>query len=118
MTLLKEGLNKIRDLINADVDYGQLGTGTTASTENDTGLETEDATTLLALSGSTVADQIIKFTYTLPNTGGTSTTYTEFELQESSAPTNYDRIVFTGIAFVSSGSEDIIITKKYFIKSL
>lgn len=117
MTITIEGLNKIRDLINADIDKGQLGTGTTASSPNDTSLETADATTLLALTSQTVADRMIKFIYTLPNTGGTSTTYTEFELQESATPTNYDRIVFTGLAFTSGGSEDIIITKKYFIAS-
>ena len=118
MTMLNEGLNKIRDLINADIDKGQLGTGTTASTPTDTALETPDASTLLTLSSQTVADKMIKFIYTLPNTGGTTTTYSEFELQESATPTNFDRIVFTGIAFTSGGSEDVIITKKYFIKAL
>ncbi len=118
ITLLNEGLNKIRDLINADIDKGQLGTGTTASAPTDTGLETADATTLLALTSQTTADKMIKFIYTLPNTGGTTTTYTEFELQESATPTNYDRIVFTGLAFTSGGAEDIIITKKYFIQSI
>jgi len=39
-------------------------------------------------------------------------------LQESGTPTNYDRIVFTGIDFVNGGSEDIIVTKKYFITSI
>jgi len=118
VTLLNSGLNKIRDLINADIDKGQLGTGTTGSSADDTGLETADATTLLALDSQTVSDKMIKFTYILPNTGGSTTTYTEFELQESGTPTNYDRIVFTGIDFVNGGSEDIIVTKKYFITSI
>ena len=116
--MLDEGLNRVRDLINADIDKGQLGTGTTASAPTDTGLETADASTLLALTSQTTADKMIKFTYTLPNTGGTTTTYTEFELQESGTPTNYDRIVFTGLPFTSGGSEDIIIIKKYFITSV
>ena len=116
--MLNEGLNQIRDLIVADIDKGQLGTGTTAPTATDTALETADATTLLALDSVTTSDRMIKFTYTLPNTGGSSVTYTEFELQESSGPINYDRIVFTGIEFTSGGSEDIIVTKKYFIKAI
>jgi len=118
MTLLLEGINRIRDMISADIDKGQLGTGTTAPTENDTGLETEDATTLLALTAKTTANKTVKFDYTLLSTGGTSSTYTEFELQKSATPVNYDRIIFTGIAFTSGGTEDLIISKKYFIKAI
>ncbi|KKM91340.1 hypothetical protein LCGC14_1229510 [marine sediment metagenome] len=118
MTLLIEGLNRIRDLIYDDIDKGQLGTGGTLSLESNTGLETADATTLLAVSNKSKADKTIKIDYTLLSTGGTTTTYKEFELQESATPTNYDRIVFTGISFTNNGAEDLIISKKYFIKSV
>ena len=118
MVVLLEGLNKFRDLVKDDIDKGQLGTGTTAATESDTSLETADATTLLALTTKTTSNKTIKFDYTLPSTGGTSTTYTEFELQESATPTNYDRILFTGVAFTSGGTEDLIISKKYFFKGI
>ena len=116
MTMLIEGLNKIRDMIYDDIDKGQLGTGGTASAETDTGLETEDAATLLDLNAKTTSDKMIKFDYILLSTQGTTTTYKEFELQESTTPTNYDRIVFTGLSFTNNGTEDIIISKKYFIK--
>ena len=118
MTLTREGLNRIRDLIFDDIDKGQLGTGGTASLESDTSLETPDATTLLAVSNKTKSDKTIKIDYTLLATGGTTTTYKEFELQESATPTNYERIVFTGRSFISGGTEDLIISKKYFIKSV
>ncbi len=118
MTLTGEGLNRIRDLIYDDVDKGQLGEGGTASKESDTGLETADATTLLALDLTTKTDKTLKFDFTLPSTGGSTTTYKEFELQESATPTNYDRIVFTGVPFTSGGTEDIIISKKWFIRSV
>jgi len=118
MTLLLEGINRIRYLISDDMDKGQLGTGTAAATENDTGLETADATTLLALTSKTTSNKTIKVNYTLPSTGGTTSTYTEFEVQESATPTNYDRILFTGIAFTNGGTEDLIISKKYFIKAV
>lgn len=117
MTLLNEGLNRTRDLIHDDIDKGQLGTGGTASTPDDTSLETEDATTLLAIT-KTKSDKTIKFDYTLVSTGGTTTTYKEFELQKSSIPTHYDRTVFTGISFVNNGTKDLIISKKYFIRSV
>lgn len=118
MTLTGEGLNKIRDMIYDDIDKGQLGTGGTASSESDTGLETADATTLLTLSSKTKTDKQIKFDYTLPSTGGTTTIYKEFELQESATPTDYDRIVFTAVNFTSGGAEDLIISKKYFIRAV
>ncbi len=68
---------------------------------------------MLDLGTTTKSDKQLKFTFTLPSTGGTTTTYKEFELQESATPTNYDRVVFTGISFTNAGTEDIIISKKY-----
>ena len=115
MTLLIEGLNRIRDLINTDIDKGQLGTGTSVSTENDTGLQTADAVTLLAVT-KTTADKQINFNYVLPSTGGTTTTYTEFELRKDATPVNYDRVVFTGISFTTNGVEEISVIKRYFIR--
>ena len=115
MTLLLEGLNRTRDLINSDIDKGQLGTDGTASVESDTGLISADATTLLDIS-KTISDKQIKIKYTLPSTGGTTTTYKEFEVQQSSTPVNYSRIVFTGIAFTNCGSEDLIISTRWFFK--
>lgn len=117
MTILNEGLNRVRDLVSDDIDKGQLGTDGTASTPSDTGLITADATTLLALTQSKT-DKLIKFIYTLPSTGGTTTTYKEFEHQESATPTNYDRIVFTGVSFTTGGTKDLIFTRKYFFKSV
>ena len=115
MTILLEGLNRIRDMINADIDKGQLGTGTNASTEEDTGLQTEDSTSLKTTTNS-VASKQINFTYTLATTEGTTGTYTEFELQKSATPVNYDRVVFTGISFTKNGSEEISVVKRYFIR--
>ena len=116
MTMLIEGLNRIRDMIYDDVDKGQLGTGGTASAESDTGLETADSDSLLTLDSKTKSDKQIKFIYLLLSTGATTGTYKEFELQKSATPVNYDRIVFTGLSFTKNGTEDIIISKKYFIK--
>jgi len=118
IAILKEALNKIRDHIYDDIDKGQMGTDGTAPLESDTGLGSADATTLLTLDSKTKADKSIKFEYVLPSTGGTSTTYKEFELQESTGPINYDRMVFAGVAFTSGGSVDINIIKTYFIKSV
>lgn len=111
--MLLEGLNKVRDLVFDDIDKGQLGEDGTAASETDTALGTPDATTLIDLDSKTKGSKSIKFNYTLVSTGGSTKTYKEFELQSSIVPTNYDRIVFTGISFVSGGTKDLNITKIY-----
>ena len=119
MTLLNEGINRIRDMIYDDINKGQLGTSTAEPVATNTALSSPDASTLLVLDSKTKADKTIKFDYTLTSTGGSTATYTEYELQRSTATSvNYDRIVFTGISFVSGGTEDLIISKKYFFKSV
>ncbi len=118
MTLLDLGLNRTRDLLFADITKGQLGTGGTASTPSDTGLNVADATSLLALLKKTNSDKQTKWDYRLPSTGGTTVTYKEFELVGNSDVTSYDRIVFTGIAFVKNGTQDLLFTKRYFYKSV
>lgn len=115
MTLLIEGLNRIRDLVKDDIDRGQLGTGTNASNENDTNLQTPDTTTVLSLT-KTTSEKQVNFTFALPSTGGTTATYTEFELRKDATPVNYDRIVFTGISFTLNGTEEISVVKRYFFR--
>lgn len=118
MVILLEALNAIRDFVDESIDKGQLGTDGTSAAQSDTGLVSADATTLLILDSTTVTDRQLKFEYVLPSTGGTSTTYREFELQDSVNSVNFDRIIFTGIGFTSGGTEDINISKRYFFKQV
>ena len=119
MTMLLEALNRLRDLISTDITRGQLGTGTDASNENDTELQYRSTATLLALDNITTASKTVKFDYVLNAPTGPTATFTEFELARTSGTailTNYDRIVFTGLSYTPNGTEDINISKKYFIK--
>jgi len=118
MVLLTEGLNRFRDLIFDEIDQGQLGTDGTAPSSSDTDLLSADATTKLDLDSKTKSGTAIKFNYVLPSTGGTTTTYKEFELINSTESINFDRIVFTGIDFTSGGGEDLNISKSYFFRSV
>lgn len=118
MTLLDEGLNAIRTVVSYTIDKGQLGTAVTKSAETDTGLGNPVSSSLLTLDATSITDKTIKFTYKMLSTQGTSATFTEFELLESAVPVDYDRIVFTGIDFAFNGSEDLIISKKYFFRSV
>ena len=117
MGMTDEGLNHVRDLIYDDITHGQLGTDGTAFSSNDTDLGTADATTALALTAKSKGDKIIKLEYKLPSTGGTTTTYKEFKLYNDTGSKDYTRDVMTGISFVSSGTEDIIITTRMFVRS-
>lgn len=114
MVILNEGLNKVRDMVYDDIDSGQLGTGITSVTVDDTGLASAVSVTQLNLDTKTKGDRAIKFQYTLPSTGGITTTFKEFELLSSANSVDYDRIIFTGLSFTTQGVEDLIIIKTYF----
>ena len=81
--LLLDGVLRIRDLLVADLFKGQLGTGTTEETEDDTALVTPDAATLIAIT-STTSGRTVTVEYNLPGTGGIGTTYKEYEAQLNS----------------------------------
>lgn len=111
MTILDSGINRIRDLVSADMAKGQLGTDGTASAITDTGLIAADATTLLDIT-KTLADKAIKIDYTLPSTGGTTGTYKEFAVSKVTSPaTVFIRTVFTGTPWTANGSEELNISQ-------
>lgn len=118
IVLIDNGLNRIRDLIFDDIDQGELGTDGTAATESDTDLIAGDANTTLPLDQATKADKAIQFDYVLPSTGGSTTTYREYKLFSNASSVNYDRIVFTGISFTTGGTEDLNVSKQYFIRQV
>lgn len=95
--LLKQGKNRIRDLMDDDKYKGQLGTGTDPPTEDDTGLQTPVAATLKTLTSSVSTKQLV-LTYALLSTEGNGNTYTEYENQLNSGTDHLNRVVFTGIA--------------------
>lgn len=102
MVLLTEGLNRIRDLVNDDIFKCQAGTGTTAPTAADTGLEAADSNTLLAPT-TTTSSEAIQVTHSISTAIGSGTTYAEQETQLNSGSTNFNRIVHTA---VTKGSLD------------
>lgn len=114
--MLKTGLNRVRDLVAADIDRGELGTSGTAPKSTDTDLGTADANSIATLS-ITKADKQVNANYTLVSTSGSTGTYKEYKNYNNSTSSNYDRIVFTGIGFTTNGTEDLKVTKRYFIQS-
>jgi hypothetical protein len=110
-----EGLNRIRDMVSADITSMELGTGTTAVTAADTDLETADANSIKTITKLST-DKQIKFDYTLNSTEGSTGTYTEMKLYGSTS--DFDRVVFEGIDWTASGSENLFVTKRYFFKQV
>jgi len=99
--ILRDGKNRIRDLIDADKYKGQMGEGTTAPTEDDASLETADSNTLFDLS-STLSDKQILLDYNCPTTTGSGTTYAEFEIQLNSGTDHLTRQTFAGLGKLST----------------
>ena len=86
----------------------------TSATASDTGLLDGDSASAISVT-KTVTDKQIKFDYELPSTGGITGEYREMALHN--ATYDYDRVVFTGIDWIKEGTQEISISKRYFIKS-
>lgn len=71
------GKNRVRDLINTDLDTGEFGTGTTAPTSADTTLESAEAATSKTIN-TTTANKKINITHVLLSTEGNGVDYTEY----------------------------------------
>lgn len=83
MVVTNGGLQKIRDLLNTNLTLGQNGTGTTTTTENDTGLDVAVGATLKSLVKN-VSGNLLTATYTLTTVDANGLALTEFENQFSS----------------------------------
>lgn len=113
MVMLKVGLNKLRDLHDANIDKCWLGTEGTAVTESQTGLQTGVSATKIA-NTSTTADKTLVVNYTLPSTTATGNTYREFAVILDGT-VEYNRVVFTGLGHTST--DDIIIRQTFFYRN-
>ena len=80
MVILDEGLIKWRDLVNASLTKGQLGTGTSTVTPGDTGLDEGVGATLKDLSNNT-SDKLLTTSFGISTTEGNGLSFTEFENQ-------------------------------------
>lgn len=98
--ILNEGLNKIRDLLNTNVDEVDWGTGTSVSESSDTGLESEVAG-LDATSSNVVKDKTLNVTGVLVSTSGNGSAISESVVRFSDG-TDLNRNTFTPISKTDS----------------
>jgi hypothetical protein len=112
MTILNQGLSKIRDLHYDDADNGILGTDGSAATASQTGLQTEISASEKELV-KTKGSQSNQFSYRLDSATATGETYREFATRNAD-DLAYDRAVFPGVAHTEN--DEIVIIKTYFYK--
>jgi len=96
MVVLNTAVNRIRDLLNADIYKGQLGTTGTTPDKTQTALFTPIAITQRTFE-KTTADKSISLLYTLPSTDGNGNTFREFAVQLNSALVTFNRVTFTDL---------------------
>ena len=108
MTILNEGINKLRDLLNTNLTKGQNGTGTGSANPEDTGLEVEVGTTFLNLTNQ-ISNGILTTVHTLSTTIGNGSNFTEFENQFSTGE-SLNRIRHTSINKTNTKQLRFIVT--------
>jgi len=111
MTFTNNGINNIRDLFNTALTDAELGTGTTASLNSDTSLETRDATTDISVN-NTVSDKQVTTDYNLPATTGNGTDFTEFGAFDTN-DVMFNRQVFAALTKESTEQWQISIVYKF-----
>jgi hypothetical protein len=110
MVILQEGLNRIRDLVDTDIDYGWIGTSGTAPLESQTALQNGVEATKQTTTDTTATKTLV-INYTCPSTAGTGNTYREWGAISSANTTDYNRMTFTGIEHTEN--EDIIVRQTF-----
>lgn len=100
MVFTKTGKNRVRDLVDADLSYGELGSGTTAPLASDTDLVAGVIATTQTLTTQT-SDKQITVDYNLPSTTAQGSTFTEFGLFNASS-TLYARFLSSSLTHEST----------------
>ena len=114
MTVLNEGLNKIRDLLESNLTKGQSGTGTTLPTASDSGLETPVAATLLTLTSITKNDKQLTTTHDINANVGNGNNISEHEIQFSDG-VSLHRVVHASFSKTSANEMQYLDT--FFLES-
>ena len=110
MTILTQGINRVRDLHYDDMDTGILGTAGEVVVTSQTDLQSPVSATETTLT-KTQSDKSNTAEYKLQSTVGVGNTYREFALYNAS-DLAFNRYVFTGLGHTSA--DEIIIKNTWF----
>lgn len=112
--MLIQGLNKVRDFWNTINDTGELGTGTTQETAQDTDLQTAVSTSETTTLTNTTADQFIKKEARFFGVNALSESMTEAIWKTQSPEKAGSRVTFPAITF--NTTSDILIETRWHFK--
>ena len=103
MTVLKKGLRRVRDLLDADITHAQAGTDQTLPTENYTGLKAEVASTLDTTTSKVVENPMtINVTQLITTPEAVGENLGEWELRLNSNTESFNRTVTAQLAKTAS----------------
>ena len=104
MVIVNAGANRIRDLINTDLTIGLAGTGQTAPTAANTGLESE-VTDVRATVSAIVSSKSIQVSHVISSVSGTGHTFSEWGNMMNSSATLLSRSVTAQVTH--TGTDEI-----------
>ena len=110
--ILREGKNRVRDLLEADIENGEYGTGTTAPTAGDTDTGTQVADTEVETT-NTKSDKLIQIVHENNHAMGNGSSLTEFTTWCNSGSTLLTRNIFS--SYAKSNIKTMTATKFIFI---
>jgi hypothetical protein len=99
--ILNEGLNRVRDLVDAGLDKGQCGDDDTLPTATDTGLGSAIATTLLTLTSTTKTDKMITTNHNISSVTANGETFKEHEIRFANGD-SFNHVVHASVSKSSS----------------
>jgi len=108
----QEGLNRIRDLVDTNLDKLQVGIGITGETAQDTGLETPLTGTYTTTATKTTLQLVEKAT--VPSTAHGGEVITESVFRDSGNDIDISRQTFTGITKTANLVEIDVETRYFF----
>ena len=101
--MLSEGLNRVRDLVNADITHAQAGTDNTLPSENDTGLYDEVTSSLTTTTNSVSSNPAtINVEHIITSAAAVGETLKEWELRLNSNAESFNRTVTAGFTKTST----------------
>lgn len=108
------GLNIIRNLWSALIDAGELGTGSTQETKDDTDLEAGIAVSETVRIETTTVDQFLKKEATFVGTSASSEALREMIWKKQSTDKAASRVTFPEVAWQTD--RDTIIETRWFFR--
>lgn len=112
--MIREGLDRIRDLVNTEITEMQTGEGTTGELDTDTGLETPLVGNFTP-TATTTTQQLVELGF-IPTTSLGGETISEVVFRKASTTTEINRATFAGVSKTAI-LDEVDIETRWFINT-